>query len=89
MKARRLAKKLFPGGRIDAVMARSCAIKDLDAGTEPKSCEVLSRGQLNTCNTGIVINVLPIRETSKIKRSLHHALPTLPIREREEKWARP
>ena len=38
---------------------------------------------------GIVINVLPIRETSKIKRSLHHALPTLPIREREEKWARP
>ena len=39
--------------------------------------------------SGIVINVLPIRETSKIKRSLHHALPTLPIREREEKWARP
>ena len=51
MKSRRLAKKLFPGGRIDAVMARSCAIKDLDAGTEPKSCEVLARGQLNTCNT--------------------------------------
>ena len=51
MKARRLAKKLFPGGRIDGVMARSCAIKDLETGTEPKNCEVLARGQLNICNT--------------------------------------
>ena len=43
-----------------------------------------------TCDClGIVINVLPIQRAPRIKGSLHDALSTLPIRECEEKWARP